>query len=189
MAYTYADLVRDMRAGTHPIQQIGKKHMKMDEFSIHDVVPYLEQALPGFAPRLIDSSFGDKGVTLSVKAMQAFGAYATVSPELMFPLRAGGRGYELQRQVDEFIRRTRADMIQKLGLQQEIDKQVQQSLQRERQNIENAAYQRAYKDALSQVAREARDAEDERAARLWNLTMGRDLPAKPEPGEPLDRDH
>ena len=149
--------------------------MRLEEFKPDDVVAYLNQELPGFEPSIVSDSFGTDSMTLKVRAVQVFAAYAALGNEvLMFPL----PNYHLQRAVDEFIRKTRLDMIHKLGLQKQIDAEVQQSLQRERQNIENAAYQRAYRDALSQVAREARDAEDARAARLWNTFMGRDLPSK-----------
>jgi len=153
--------------------------MKLGEFSADDIVDYLNQELPGFDPKLIRNDHTES-LTLRVRTTVQFGAYADLGNELLLPIYGGGRGYELKREIDEFIRRTRQQTIDKLGLQKQIDGLVQQAIQRERQAIENAAYQKAYQNALSQVAREARDAEDARAARLWNAFMGRDLPPKSE---------
>jgi hypothetical protein len=147
--------------------------MRLEEFTADDIVDYLNQELPGFEPSLIRDT-KTQSVTMRVRAALRFGAYAQMGDEfLMFPL--PGRGYDLQRHVDEFIRKTRQDMIDKLGLQKEIDKQVQQMLQRERRDIEANAYRKAMDDALVRVAREAREAEDERARRMWNAFMGRDV--------------
>jgi len=153
--------------------------MRHGEFTVDDVKAYLNQELPGFEPELIRNMGGiDESITLRVRARQTFAAYTTMPDEFLF-VPIPQQSYELQRYIDTFVRKTRQDIIQKLGLQKEIDLEVQRKINAERQRIENEAYRKAMNDALSRVAKEQEKAREELAAGIWNTFMGREYP-KPE---------
>lgn len=123
--------------------------MNYAEFTINDVEDYLNQQLPGFEPNVLRDE-RTHGATLRVRSKIQFGAYQTLSDELLFPLHGG---YQLKAQIDELVRRTRNEMIDKLGLQKEIDAEVQRKLSIERQALEAKAFKEAYEKALATVAK------------------------------------
>lgn len=147
--------------------------MKIDNFDPDDAVAYLNQELPGFEPSLIRDS--PDTITLRVRTNVQFAAYHTAAREVLCPVPQswGSRPYGLQRWVDELIHKTRRDVIEKLGLQKEIDAEVQRKLNAERQRIENEAYRKAMNDALDRVAESQEKAREKLAAGLWNTFMGR----------------
>lgn len=150
--------------------------MHLSEFKPDDLTDYLNQELPGFEPSLIRESRTDS-VTLRVRSRLSFGAYAEIPAEhLMIPL----PNYEIRNTIDQFIRKTRQDMIHKLGLQKEIDLEVKRQVERERQRIENEAYRKAMNDALDRTVKAQEEAREKLAAGLWNTFMGRDIPTEGE---------
>jgi hypothetical protein len=155
--------------------------MKIGEFGPDDVVDYLNQELPGFEPQLSRNE-GTRTMTLRVRSRLVFGAYMEIPEDYFYmPLQS----YEMKRVIDESIRKTRQDMIQKLGLQKQIDDEVQTALHRERAALERRAYEKATQDILASFAKEQAESQAKLAAGLWNTFMGRPV----EPGEPIDRDH
>lgn len=120
----------------------------MESFGPDDIVDYLNQELPGFEPKLIREP-GTGAFQLRVRSSVRFAAYADISDTLVMHIHGG---WGLRNHVDEFVRRTRQDAIDKLGLQKEIDAQVQRNVQRERAAIEAKAFKDAYEKAMQTVA-------------------------------------
>ena len=148
--------------------------MKNGEFGVDDITDYLNQELPGFEPSIIRND-GTQAITLRVRTRVTFGTYADIGNEHLFvPIYE--QSYHLKRHIDELVRKTRQDLIHKLGLQKEIDAEVQRKLNAERQRIENEAYRKAMNDALDRVAKSQEKAREELAAGLWNTFMGRTEP-------------
>lgn len=121
--------------------------MRPGEFEPADIEPYIEQKLPGFKPSLIREPSTDN-YTLRVRGHLPFASFETLGQDAFFPLRS----YELQRQIDEFVRTTRENAIKMLGLQEQIDAEVKRQIDRERKDIETKAFKNAYEAALKQVA-------------------------------------
>lgn len=149
--------------------------IQFGEFNVDDIVDYLNQELPGFEPSVTREPSRHE-ITLRVRSQLRFASYVSVSDHLIFALHDRSYGNGLKAAIEEFIRKTRQDMIQKLGLQKEIDLEVQRKINAERQRIENEAYRKAMDDALARVAKEQERAREELAAGIWNTFMGRPGP-------------
>jgi hypothetical protein len=154
--------------------------MKIGEFTPDDIVDYLNQELPGFEPQLQRDSHTQMTV-LRVRARLAFAGYADIPDDHLFvPV----PNWELKRTIEDFIRKTRRDMIEKLGLQKQIDDEVQTALHRERAVLERKAYEKATQDILANFAKSQAETQARLAAGLWNTFMGRDVPTPNEHGTP-----
>lgn len=125
--------------------------MNTGHFTVDDIAPYLNQKLPGFEP-VVFADGGTDVYKLRVKSSIEFAAYQNISRESVFYVH--GRGGGLQEAIDELIQTTRREVIQKLGLQEEIDAEVKRTIDRERRQIEEQAYKKAMDDALKKIARE-----------------------------------
>lgn len=125
--------------------------MRYGEFGVDDIVAYLNQELPGFEPSLLRDDRSEQ-ITLRVLTALKFGAYSTIGAEHLF-VPVPRQSYELQHWVDEMVRKTRADMIAKLGLQKQIDEEVKRQIERERKDIEARAHKKAYEEAMATVTR------------------------------------
>lgn len=154
------------------------------EFTPDDIVAYLNQELPGFEPELIrsDGPF-TSSTTLRVRARVAFASYATVEDRIIFQVAAGGgTNYELQRTVDEWIRKTRRELIEKMGLQKQIDDEVKQQLSREIARIRQEEFAKAYAAALREAAAGAAEAQGRLLENITALVTGK------QPTEAFDPD-
>lgn len=116
------------------------------EFGPDDIVAYLNQKLPGFEPSIINDP-GLNGLTIRVRTNVPFAAYQSSTNDLRIPLSP----YGMKGTLDELILKTRQDVIQRLGLQEEIDAEVKRAIDRERRDIEEKSYKRAMDDALRKV--------------------------------------
>ena len=125
--------------------------MNRNTFSPDDIVPYLNQKLPGFEPSIIEDSRTQAAI-LRVKSHITFASFGTFyEPAIEIPI----PGYQLLERVDALVRETRQGAIKSLGLQKEIDAEVKRRVDRERREIEEKAYRKAMDDALKQVAQAA----------------------------------
>lgn len=119
----------------------------MTQFSQEDIVAYLNQELPGFEPSLTGQDRLYGGAVLHVRTMQAFAAY-TVVPTEASHLSLAVPDFGVQQWVDSLIQKTRLDLIDKLGLQKQINEEVQRRLQIERAALEKRAFEEAYQKAM-----------------------------------------
>lgn len=127
------------------------------------ILEHLRAELPGFEGHF-DIDRSSRQVILRVRTNFRFGAESRLS-EMHFPAPLEGPSDEVVNWVDGLIKHTRLDAIGKLGLDKEIDAQVEERAEREVAKraaaIRQAAYQDAYRAACTDAFRAALDIKEE----------------------------
>lgn len=131
--------------------------MKLTETLTPDAVAEtLRRELPGFENQILieERTFM---LTLEVRGPVWFGGREDIDHHLTFPLATNEHNEVYQQHIEELIRQTRADAINRLGLDKEIDQQVEEKTRKAvaeaKAKWEQEAYERGFNAAYTMAAR------------------------------------